>query len=98
MLVVGDICLDRWCTYDPALADLRAKRAFRASLSATEVTPGAGGTVANNLAALGVRRPVLGVMGDDGPDSNAAGLAAREASPAELGAKRRSPRPSPTPS
>ena len=31
------------------------------------MTPGAGGTVANNLAALGVGRvAVLGVIGDDG--------------------------------
>ena len=33
----------------------------------TDVTPGAGGTVANNLAALGIgRAAVLGVIGDDG--------------------------------
>src|SRR5205823_671558 len=33
----------------------------------TEVTPGAGGTVANNLAALGVGRvSVLGALGQDG--------------------------------
>ena len=32
-----------------------------------EVTPGAGGTVANNLTALGVGRvAVLGTVGDDG--------------------------------
>ena len=49
---------------------------------ATEVTPGAGGTVANNLAALGVGTvAVLGAIGDDGfgwelrPRSGARGIA-----------------------
>ncbi len=67
-LVVGDICLDRWCTYDPAEADPSRETGIpRIGVVATEVTPGAGGTVANNLAALGARRvAVLGITGDDG--------------------------------
>ncbi len=67
-LVVGDICLDRWCTYSPAAAEpSRETGIARIAVTATEVTPGAGGTVANNLAALGVGRvTVLGVCGDDG--------------------------------
>jgi len=67
-LVVGDICLDRWCTYDPATAEPSRETGIpRIGVVATEVTPGAGGTVANNLAALGVGRvAVLGVTGDDG--------------------------------
>ena len=49
-------------------ANPRAKPASRAPAShPTEVTPGAAGTVANNLAALGVGRvSVLGVIGEDG--------------------------------
>ncbi len=67
-LVVGDICLDRWCTYDPAAAEpSRETGIARIGVVSTELTPGAGGTVANNLAALGVGRvSVLGVIGDDG--------------------------------
>src|SRR5580700_374229 len=67
-LVVGDICLDRWCTYDPATADASRETGIpRIGVVATEVTPGAGGTIANNLAALGVGRvSVLGALGEDG--------------------------------
>lgn len=67
-LVVGDICLDRWCTYDPAASEPSRETGLpRLAVVATEVTPGAGGTVANNLAALGCGRiAVLGVIGDDG--------------------------------
>jgi rfaE bifunctional protein kinase chain/domain len=67
-LVVGDICLDRWCTYDPATSEPSRETGIpRLGVVATEVTPGAGGTVANNLVALGTGRvAVLGVVGDDG--------------------------------
>ena len=67
-LVIGDICLDRWCTYDPATSEPSRETGIpRIGVVATEVTPGAGGTVANNLAALGIGRvAVLGVVGDDG--------------------------------
>jgi len=67
-LVVGDICLDRWCTYDPATAEpSRETGISRIGVVSTEVAPGGGGNVANNLAALGVgRAAVLGVLGDDG--------------------------------
>lgn len=67
-LVIGDICLDRWCTYDPAATEPSRETGIpRIGVISTEVTPGAGGTVANNLAALGVGRvSVLGVIGDDG--------------------------------
>jgi rfaE bifunctional protein kinase chain/domain len=67
-LVVGDICLDRWCTYDPAVEEPSRETGIpRVGVVATEVTPGAGGTVANNLAALGAGRvAVLGITGDDG--------------------------------
>src|SRR6202044_3751818 len=67
-LVVGDICLDRWCTYDPAMAEPSHETGIpRIGVVTTQVSPGAGGNVANNLASLGVgRAAVLGVIGDDG--------------------------------
>lgn len=68
VLVVGDICLDRWCWYDPSLALPSAETGIpRVGVVRTEITPGAGGTVANNLAAFGVAEvAVLGVVGADG--------------------------------
>ena len=68
VLVVGDVCLDRWCTYDPELADPSRETGIpRVGVIATEVTPGAAGTVANNLASLGAGRvDVLGMIGNDG--------------------------------
>jgi rfaE bifunctional protein kinase chain/domain len=67
-LVVGDICLDRWAMYDPSLADRSRETGLpRVAVTSCEVTPGGGGTVANNLAALGVGRvSLLGLTGDDG--------------------------------
>jgi len=67
-LVVGDICLDRWCTYDPAASDPSRETGIpRVGIVSTEVSPGGGGNVATNLAALGPGRvAVLGVRGDDG--------------------------------
>lgn len=68
LLVVGDICLDRWCTYDPATSEPSRETGIpRIGVVRTEVTAGAGGTVANNLAALGSGRvAVLGAIGNDG--------------------------------
>lgn len=68
VMVLGDICLDRWCWYDPALALASAETGIpRIGVVRTVTTPGAGGTVANNLAALGVGKvAVMGVVGDDG--------------------------------
>jgi len=67
-LVVGDICLDRWCTYDPATTEPSRETGIpRVGVVSTQVAPGAGGNVANNLASLGIgRAAVLGVLGDDG--------------------------------
>jgi rfaE bifunctional protein kinase chain/domain len=67
-LVVGDVCLDRWCYYDPAVAEPSRETGIpRVGVVATEVTPGAGGTIANNLIALGAGRvAVLGAIGQDG--------------------------------
>jgi rfaE bifunctional protein kinase chain/domain len=68
VLVLGDICLDRWCWYDPSQAEPSRETGIpRIAVVRTEVTPGAGGTVANNLVALGVETvSVLGAIGDDG--------------------------------
>jgi len=67
-LVAGDICLDRWCTYDPTTSEASRETGIpRIGVVRTEVTAGAGGTVANNLAALGCGRvAVLGAIGNDG--------------------------------
>ena len=67
-LVVGDICLDRWCTYDPEASEPSRETGIpRIGVVRTEVTPGAGGTVANNLTALGVGHvAVMGAIGQDG--------------------------------
>lgn len=68
VLIAGDVCLDRWCRYDPALSEPSRETAIpRLAVVATEVTAGAAGTVANNVAALGAARvDVLGLVGDDG--------------------------------
>jgi len=67
-LVVGDICLDRWCSYDACLMQPSRETGIpRVAVVRTEVTPGAAGTVANNLASLGVGKvAVLGAFGTDG--------------------------------
>ena len=68
VLVAGDVCLDRWCRYDPSQAlPSRETGLPRVGVISTEVTAGAAGTIANNLAALGAGRvAVLGVVGEDG--------------------------------
>lgn len=67
VLVVGDFFLDRYLAIDPALAE----RSLETGLVAHQVfdviaTPGAAGTVAANLRALGAQVAALGVAGDDG--------------------------------
>ncbi|MEJ2008656.1 MAG: PfkB family carbohydrate kinase [Acidobacteriota bacterium] len=66
-LVIGDICLDRWCTYDPATSEPSRETGIpRLGVVSTQATPGGGGTVANNLAALGTGQvAVMGARGDD---------------------------------
>jgi len=67
VVVVGDFCLDRWCAYDPELAcPSRETGIPRTAVVAYHVTPGGGGTVANNLAALGAGRvDIVAVAGND---------------------------------
>ncbi len=68
VLIAGDICLDRWCTYDPKHFEPSRETGIpRIGVVWSEVTPGGGGTVANNVAALGAKYvAVLGAAGDDG--------------------------------
>lgn len=68
VLIIGDICLDRWCHYNPSFAEPSRETGIpRIAVTKTERTPGAAGTVANNLQSLGVKEvAVLGVTGDDG--------------------------------
>ncbi len=68
VLVMGDLCLDRWCTYDPSISEpSRETGISRIGIISTDVSPGAAGTIANNLVALGIPQvTVLGAIGDDG--------------------------------
>jgi rfaE bifunctional protein kinase chain/domain len=68
VLVVGDLCLDRWCHYDPQQAIASRETGIpRIAVVRTECTPGAAGTVANNLLALGAGSvSLLSVIGEDG--------------------------------
>jgi rfaE bifunctional protein kinase chain/domain len=67
VLIVGDLCLDSWCYYDPSLAVPSAETGIpRLAIVRSEFTPGAAGTVANNLASLGAQVSILSLIGDDG--------------------------------
>lgn len=68
VLVVGDICLDVWCRYDPALSEPSRETGIpRLAITNTVMTPGAAGTIASNLTALLTKQvAVLGVIGQDG--------------------------------
>jgi rfaE bifunctional protein kinase chain/domain len=84
VLVLGDICLDRWCRYDPKLSEPSRETGIpRIAVTRTNVTPGAAGTVAGNLTALLAKNvAVLGVIGFDGHGSELErALLAREISP-----------------
>jgi len=68
VLVAGDFFLDQYWLVDPALEEISLETDLPAhQVSDTRLRPGAAGTVANNLAALGVGQvDALGVIGDDG--------------------------------
>ena len=67
-LMVGDVCLDRWCRYDPSQSEPSRETGIpRIAVTQVESTPGAAGTIAANLASLGIGKvSVLGAIGDDG--------------------------------
>jgi rfaE bifunctional protein kinase chain/domain len=66
--VLGDLFLDRYLDIDAALSEPSLETGLDAyQVVRVRPTPGAAGTVINNLVALGVKRVVpLAVIGDDG--------------------------------
>lgn len=68
VLVVGDLFLDRYWIVDPRLAEMSLETGLEAhQVVECRHSPGAAGTVASNLAALGLARiALLTVIGDDG--------------------------------
>jgi rfaE bifunctional protein kinase chain/domain len=66
--VLGDLFLDRYLDIDAALTEPSVETGLDAyQVVAVRASPGAAGTVINNLAALGVRCiPAIAVIGDDG--------------------------------
>jgi rfaE bifunctional protein kinase chain/domain len=65
--VCGDFFLDRYLWIDPARAELSVETGLVAHQVTHQTSaPGAAGTVAANLAALGAHVVCLGVVGDDG--------------------------------
>lgn len=64
---IGDFCLDKYLFLSPELNEISVetgKTAFQ--IRARRVFAGAGGTVANNLRALGAATSCFGIVGDDG--------------------------------
>jgi sugar/nucleoside kinase (ribokinase family) len=66
--VLGDFFLDKYLEVDPALAETSLETGRKAhQVVAVRHSPGAAGTVVNNLAALGARAlSAVGFTGDDG--------------------------------
>lgn len=64
--VVGDFCLDRYLYIDPQLTELSLETGREAhQVVGMRCSPGAGGTVVNNLRALGISVAVVSVVDDD---------------------------------
>jgi len=66
--VVGDFFLDKYLVIDPALSEISLETGLEArQVVEIRCSPGAAGTVVNNLSALGVGwLEAVGVIGDDG--------------------------------
>ncbi len=66
--VLGDFFLDKYLDVDPALAELSVETGKTAhQVVGVHTSPGAAGTVVNNLAALGAGELLaIGMIGDDG--------------------------------
>ena len=65
--VFGDYCLDKYLYMDPARDEESVETGLMAwQIHAKKMYPGAGGTVVNNLRALGVQTVCIGLIGDDG--------------------------------
>jgi rfaE bifunctional protein kinase chain/domain len=67
ILVVGDFFLDKYLLIERALGEISLETGLEAhQVVEVRCSPGAAGTVTNNLRAMGVGVAALGVMGDDG--------------------------------
>src|SRR5258706_10742888 len=68
VLVLGDFFLDKYLVTDPALSEVSIETGQEArQVVEVRCSPGAAGTVTNNLSALGIGQiGALGVIGDDG--------------------------------
>lgn len=67
VLVVGDFFLDKYLSLDASLTEPSLETGLDAyQVVARRVSPGAAGTVTNNLRAMGAEVTVLCVIGDDG--------------------------------
>ena len=67
IVVCGDFFLDRYLWVDPARAEISIETGHTAhQVTHQTFAPGAAGTVATNLAALGAEVICVGVIGDDG--------------------------------
>jgi bifunctional ADP-heptose synthase (sugar kinase/adenylyltransferase) len=89
--VIGDFFLDKYLEIDPSLAEPSVETGRTAhQVIAVRTSPGAAGTVVNNLSALGAGAiHAIGAVGDDGEgDDLRRGLAARGATTAGLVASR----------
>ncbi|HUG92914.1 MAG TPA: PfkB family carbohydrate kinase [Planctomycetaceae bacterium] len=85
--VVGDFFLDKYLDIDPSLAEPSVETGKTAhQVAAVRTSPGAAGTVVNNLSALGTGTiHAIGAIGDDGEGYDLRrGLEARGASTAGL--------------
>ena len=67
VLVVGDFFLDKYLIIEQALAEMSLETGLEAhQVVEVRTSPGAAGTVTNNLRAMGVDVLAVGVVGDDG--------------------------------
>jgi len=65
--VFGDFCLDKYMYTDPARDEISVETGLTAyQIDRIKCFPGAGGTVTNNLRALGVQVKSVGLVGEDG--------------------------------
>jgi rfaE bifunctional protein kinase chain/domain len=67
ILVVGDFFLDKYLIIEQALAEVSLETGLEAhQVVEVRTSPGAAGTVTNNLRAMGAEVLAVGVVGDDG--------------------------------
>lgn len=65
--VVGDFCLDKYLYVDSGRDEISVETGLTAfQVSHKKIYPGAGGTITNNLRALGAQVYCVGIAGDDG--------------------------------